>query len=57
VVEAGFEFALARGGGGDVHGCLAAAEDDEGLFGRDGGGVEGGVGGVGFYDVEVAGGD
>ncbi len=57
VVEAGFEFALAGGGGGDVHGCLAAAEDDEGFFGGDGCGVEGGVGGVGFYYVEVAGGD
>lgn len=57
VVEAGFELALAGGGGGDVHGGLAAAEDDEGFLGGYGGGVEGGVGGVGFYDVEVAGGD
>ena len=48
VVEAGFELALAGGGGGDVHGGLAAAEDHEGFLGRDGGGVEGGVGGVGF---------
>ena len=48
VVEAGFEFALAGGGGGDVHGGLAAAEDDEGLLRGDGGGVEGGVGRVGF---------
>lgn len=48
VVEAGFEFALAGRGGGDVHGGLAAAEDHKGLFRGDGGGVEGGVGGVGF---------
>ena len=48
VVEAGFEFALPAGGGGDVHGGLAAAEDDEGFLGGDGRGVEGGVGGVGF---------
>lgn len=48
VVEAGFELALARGGGGHVHGGLAAAEDHEGFVGRDGGGVEGGVGDVGF---------
>ena len=57
VVEAGFEFALPAGGGGDVHGCLAAAEDDEGLLGGDGGGVEGGVGGVGFQGGEIAGGE
>ena len=57
VVEAGFELALPAGGGGDVHGCLAAAEDDEGFLGRDGGGVEGGVGRVGFQRGEVAGRD
>lgn len=48
VVEAGFELALPRGGGGDVHGGLAAAEDHKGFLGGDGGGVEGGVGEVGF---------
>ena len=48
VVEAGFEFALPGRGGGDVHGGLAAAQDHKGLFGGDGGGVERGVGGVGF---------
>lgn len=57
VVEAGFEFALPGRCGGDVHGGLAAAEDDEGFLGGDGGGVEGGVGGVGFQEGEVAGGD
>lgn len=57
VVEAGFEFALPGRGGGDVHGGLAAAEDHEGFLGGDGGGVEGGVGGVGFQRGEVAGGD
>ena len=56
MVEAGFEFSLAGGRRGDVHGGLAAAEDHEGLFRRDGGCVEGGVGGVGFYEGEVAGG-
>lgn len=48
VVEACFEFALAGGGGGNVHGCLPAAEDYKVLFGGDGGGVEGGIGDVGF---------
>jgi len=48
VVEARFEFSLARGGGSYVHSGLAAAEDYEGFFGGDGGAVEGGVGGVGF---------
>lgn len=57
VVEAGFEFALARGCGCDVHGCLAAAKDDEVLLWGNGGGVEGGVGYVGFEEGEVAGGD
>lgn len=57
VVEAGFELALPAGGGGDVHGGLAAAEDDEGLLGGDGGGVEGGVRGVGFQRGEIAGGE
>lgn len=57
VIEAGFELALPAGGGGDVHGRLAAAEDDEGFLGGDGGGVEGGVGGVGFQGGEIAGGE
>ena len=48
MVEAGFEFSLPAGSGGDVHGGLAAAEDHEGFFRGDGGGIEGGVGGVGF---------
>lgn len=56
VVEARFEFSLAGGRGGDVHGGLTAAEDYEGFFGGDGGGVEGCVGGVRFYYCEVAGG-
>lgn len=53
MVEPRFEFALAGGRGGDVHGGLAAAEDDEGLFGGQGGCVQGGVGGVGFEELEV----
>lgn len=57
MIEAGFEFALPAGGGGDVHGGLAAAEDHERFFGGDGRSVEGGVGGVGFQGGEVAGGD
>ena len=52
VVEARFEFTLARGSGCDVHGSLATAEDDEllGLRG-DGGRVEGCVGDVGLEDL------
>lgn len=56
VVEAGFEFTLTRGGGCDFHGGLATAEDHVVLFRGDGGCVEGGVGGEGFEDGEVAGG-
>lgn len=54
VVEAGFEFTLAGRGGGDVHGGLATAEDDKVLLAGDGGAVEGGIGGVGLEDLEVA---
>lgn len=36
---------------------MAAAEDHEGFLGGDGGGVEGGVGNVGFEEFKVAGGD
>ena len=54
VVESGLELALAGGGRGDVHGGLATTEDDEILLGRDGGAVEGRVGGVGLHDREVA---
>ena len=35
---------------------MSATEDHEGLFGRDGRGIEGGVGYVGFERGEVAGG-
>lgn len=52
VVEAGFEFSLAGRGGGDVHGCLTTADDDVVFKGGDGGGVEGGVGDVGFHYFE-----
>lgn len=38
VVEARFELALARAGGGNVRGGLTTAEDDEVFFRRDGGG-------------------
>ena len=57
VVEARLELALTGRGGGDVHGGLATAEDDEVLLGRHGGGVEGGVGDVGLEDLEVLGRD
>lgn len=53
VVEAGLELALARGRGGDVHGGLAAAEDDVVLLGGDAGAVERRVGRVGLEDLEV----
>ena len=56
VVEPGLELTLSRGGGGDVHGGLAAAEDDVVLLGGDAGAVERGVGGVGLEQLEVAGG-
>jgi hypothetical protein len=52
VVEAGFEFTLAGGGGCDVHGGLATTEDDVVFYGGHGGAVEGGVGDVGLEDVE-----
>lgn len=56
VVEAGLEFTLASGGGGDVHGGLATAEDNVALGVRgDGGGVEGRVGDVGLEDFHGAG--
>ena len=48
MIESCFEFALSARRGCDVHCGLAAAEDDEGFFGRDGCGVERGVGDVGF---------
>lgn len=54
VVEASFEFTLARRGGCDFHGGLTTAEDHVVLFRGDGGCVEGGVGGEGFEDGEVA---
>lgn len=57
VVEARLEFTLARGGGGDVHGGLATAEDDKVLLAGDAGAVERGVGGVGLHDLKVLGGD
>lgn len=57
VVEAGFELPLPTGGGGDVHGGLAASEDHEGFFRGDGGRIEGSIGGVGFKGGEIAGGD
>lgn len=54
MVEAGFELALARGGGGHVHGGLAAAEDDEVFLGGDGRRVEGSVGNVCFEELECS---
>lgn len=55
VVEASLEFTLACRSGGDVHGGLAASEDDEVFLGGDGGGVERGVGNKGLHDLEVGG--
>ncbi len=54
VVEAGLELALPRGGGGDVHGSLATAEDGVVLLWSEARAVERGIGGVGFEDLEVA---
>ena len=55
VVEPRFEFPLARRRGGDVHGCLTAAEDDEGFLRRQRGGVQGRVRGVGLEELEIPG--
>lgn len=55
VVEARLEFTLASRSGGDVHGSLAATEDDEVFLGGDGSGVEGGVGDVGLHNLEIGG--
>ena len=57
VVETGFEFTLTGGRAGDVHGGLTTAENYKVFLGRDGGGVEGGVGGVGLEDFKVLSGD
>lgn len=54
VVDAGLELALAGRRRGHVHGRLAAAEDDKGFDGRDGGAVEGRVADVGFEHFEGA---
>lgn len=54
VVEAGFEFTLSGGGGGDVHGGLTTAENDEVFARGDGGGVEGGICDVGFEELQVS---
>lgn len=56
VVEARLELALAGGGGGDVHGGLAAAQDHVVLLRGDACAVERGVGGVRLQELEVAGG-
>lgn len=53
VVEAGFEFTLACGGGGDVHGGLSSTEDNVVFYGGDGGAVEGCVGDVRFENIEL----
>ena len=54
VVEPGLELALPGGGGGDVHGGLAAAEYDKVLLGRDAGAVERRICRVRLEDVEIA---
>lgn len=54
VVETGFEFTLAGGGGRDIHGGLTTSQDHVVLLGSDHGGVEGSIGDVGFHDGEVA---
>ncbi|KAI3488103.1 hypothetical protein L1887_47882 [Cichorium endivia] len=52
VPEARLEAALARRGGGDVHGVLTTADDDKRLGRVDGGRVQGRLGGVGLDDLE-----
>ena len=57
VIEARLEFALPAARLGDVHGGLPAPQHDERFLGRQGGRVEGGLGGVLFQRGEVAGGE
>lgn len=56
MVESGFEFTLAGGGGGDIHGGLTTTQNDEVLLGCHASSVERSVGDIGFEDGEVAGG-
>jgi hypothetical protein len=53
VVEAGFEFTLARRCGSDVHGSLSSSENHVVFYGGDGGAIEGRVGNVRLEDSEV----
>jgi hypothetical protein len=53
VVEARFEFSLAGGCGGDVHGSLSSTEDNVVFYGGDGSAVEGCVGDIGFQDIQI----
>lgn len=57
VVETGFEFTLSGRSSGDIHGGLTTTKDNKVLLGGDGGAVEGGIGGVGLQDGEIAGGN
>lgn len=57
VVEAGLEFTLARGRGGDIHGGLATTQNHKVLLRGHGGTVQRRVGGVGLEHLQVAGGD
>ena len=54
IVDASFEFTRAGGGGGPVRGGLAAAENDEVLFGGDGRREKGSVSNVGFEKLECS---
>ena len=53
VVETSFEFTLASGGGGDIHGGLTSSQNHVILLGCNHGAVHGRVGGIGFEDGEV----
>lgn len=53
VIEPSLEFTLSLRGSGDISGFLSAPEDDEVLFGRERGCVEGSVGDKGFEDFQV----
>lgn len=56
MVESCFEFTLAGGGGGDIHGGLTTTKNDEFLLGCHTSSVERSVGDIGLEDGEVAGG-
>jgi len=54
VVEAGFEFPLARRSCGDVHCCLTTSKNNKVLFRSDGSTVKWSIGYIGFHDFKIS---